>query len=65
MRKTTRLTKIFIAVLVALFLAFPAVSSAAPEMTLRFANQVPVEHTCTKLMYQVAEEVKEKTNGRI
>ena len=34
-------------------------------MILRFANQVPVEHTATKLMHQVADEVKEKTNGRI
>lgn len=65
MRKTAVNRTIFIAVIIALFIAFPAVSSAAPEMTLRFANQVPVEHTCTKLMHQVAEEVKEKTNGRI
>lgn len=46
-------------------LSFAVSASAAPEMTLRFANQVPVEHTATKLMHEVADEVKEKTNGRI
>lgn len=55
---------IIIAVLfMALFL--PGASFAAPQLTLRFAGQVPIEHTATKLMNQIAAEVKEKTNGRI
>ena len=50
----------------ALFVFFTVVpSSAEPEVTLRFAGQFPVEHTSTKLMKQIADEVKEKTGGRI
>jgi len=65
MRKATKITMLLLTAVVAFTFVFPSVSSAAPEMTLRFANQVPVEHTATKLMHQVADEVKEKTNGRI
>jgi len=65
MRKATKIIMLVLAAVAVFSLAFPSVSSAAPEMILRFANQVPVEHTATKLMHQVADEVKEKTNGRI
>ena len=58
MRKATKITMLLLTAVVAFTFVFPSVSSAAPEMTLRFANQVPVEHTATKLMHQVADEVK-------
>ena len=65
MHKRTKFALLLLAAVFAVSLAVPAMSSAAPEMTLRFAGQVPTEHTATKLMHQIAEEVKEKTNGRI
>ena len=65
MQKTKKIVTLFILSALVLFLIVPNTASAAPEMTLRFAGQVPLEHTATKLMHQVANEVKEKTNGRI
>ena len=50
----------------AVFLMFCASSAfAAPEMTLKFAGQNQVDHPATKQMQAIAEEIKEKTDGRI
>jgi TRAP-type C4-dicarboxylate transport system substrate-binding protein len=38
---------------------------AAPEITLNFAGQNPADHPATILMNEIAQEVAEKTNGRI
>lgn len=46
-------------------LSLPFAAHAAPEMVLRFAGQVPPEHTATGYMNDIAKEVLEKTNGRI
>ena len=54
---------IFISFALVLLFVMPAL--AAPEMVLRFAGQGTVEHTGTIMMNQVAQEVLEKTNGRI
>lgn len=48
-----------------LLAAFVGPAAAAPERVLRFAGQFPEEHTSTKLMRQIAEEVRERTGGRI
>lgn len=63
MRKVTRYFLVVAALAVLAFLVRPA--AAAPETVLRFAGQFPAEHTSTKLMQQLADEVKEKTGGRI
>ena len=65
MGKYTKLAAFAVITALVLCLLAPGISSAAPEMTLRFAGQVPVEHTATRLMNDIAKEVKEKTNGRI
>lgn len=58
------------AILTALVFAFafcvmaPA-AFAEPEVTLRFATQVPPEHPTAGYMNDIAKEVAEKTNGRI
>ena len=65
MGKFTKLAAFSLITALVLCLLAPGLSSAAPEMTLRFAGQVPVEHTATTLMNDIAKEVKEKTNGRI
>lgn len=39
--------------------------AAAPAVTLRFAGQFPEGHSSTALMHQVAEEVREKSEGRL
>jgi hypothetical protein len=38
---------------------------AAPELVLKFAGQSNADHPATKLMNDVANEIAEKTNGRI
>ena len=63
MRKATQCVLLFLALLILLSCAFPA--AAAPETILRFAGQFPVEHTSTRLMQQVADEVRERTGGRV
>lgn len=40
-------------------------ASAAPEITLRFAGQLPPEHPGTGYMNQIAKEVLERSGGRI
>lgn len=65
MKKTFKFAMLAAVLAMTLVTLVPQVSTAAPEMTLRFANQVPVEHTATKLMNQIAANVKERTNGRI
>lgn len=65
MQKAKKFVTLFTLTALVLFLIVPNTAFAAPEMTLRFAGQVPLEHTATKLMHQVADEVKEKTEGRI
>lgn len=40
-------------------------ADAAPEISLRLAGQNPMDHQATKAMYEIAAEVKQKTNGRI
>jgi len=61
--KMKRAGYIFISIALVLFFAVP--SLAAPEMVLRFAGQGTSDHTGTIMMNQVAQEVLEKTNGRI
>jgi len=65
MQKTKKFAMMVILSALVLFLIVPNTAFADPEMVLRFAGQVPIEHTATKLMQQVADEVKEKTDGRI
>ncbi len=65
MQKAKKFVTLVILSALVLFLIVPNTASAAPEMVLRFAGQVPLEHTATRLMHQVADEVKEKTGGRI
>jgi TRAP-type C4-dicarboxylate transport system substrate-binding protein len=40
-------------------------ADAAPEITLRFAGQLPPEHNGTIYMNEIAKTVAEKSNGRI
>lgn len=40
-------------------------SMAAPEMVLKFAGQNAVDHPATKQMNAIAQEIKDKTAGRI
>ena len=40
-------------------------ADAAPEITLRFAGQLPPEHSGTGYMNEIAKTVAEKSNGRI
>jgi len=54
----------FLFIAFVLVLLFAAPSLAAP-MVLRFAGQGTLDHTATKMMEQVAQEVFENTNGRI
>lgn len=61
--KNTRLILVSILAVLIAAIAFPA--SAAPQLVLRFAGQVPPEHTATGYMNAIAHEVKERTNGRI
>jgi TRAP-type C4-dicarboxylate transport system substrate-binding protein len=42
-----------------------APASAAPEMTLRFAGQLPPEHPGTGYMNEIAAQIAERTGGRI
>ncbi|HCL79944.1 MAG TPA: C4-dicarboxylate ABC transporter substrate-binding protein, partial [Synergistaceae bacterium] len=56
---------VFLGVLSLMTVLLPGCAAAAPEMTLRFAGQFPEGHVATVLMRQVAEEVLEKTGGRI
>ncbi len=57
------LTVVLLAVLVVA--GFGTMSEAKPDMVLRMAGQQTADHMATRLMKQVAEEVKEKTDGRI
>jgi len=53
-------------VLVVSLLAFVAGAAlAAPEMTLKFAGQSPADHPASIKMNEIAQEVAEKTDGRI
>ncbi len=53
-------------VLVVSLLAFVAGSAlAAPEVTLKFAGQSPADHPASVKMNEIAQEVAEKTDGRI
>ena len=56
---------LFVFISFALVLSFVTPAPAAPEMVLRFAGQGTIDHTATVMMQQVADEVFEKTNGRI
>lgn len=47
-----------------LFAAISSPAIAAP-IVFRFAGQQPPEHLCTKMMNDVAKEIKAKTNGRV
>jgi len=49
----------------ALMLFVPAVVFAAPEITLRFAGQLPPEHNATGYMNAIAKEIGERSGGRI
>jgi TRAP-type C4-dicarboxylate transport system substrate-binding protein len=46
-------------------LAAPAPATAAPEITLRFAGQLPPEHNGTGYMNEIAKIVGERSGGRI
>ena len=63
MRKSSA-GKVAVFLTAALLCLCSGMASAAPTI-LRFAGQVPVDQTATKLMYQIADEVKAKTNGRV
>ena len=65
MQKTKKFVATVILSALVLFLIVPNSAFGEPELIMRFAGQVPVEHTATKLMHQIADEVKEKTEGRI
>ena len=56
--------KIFMYLLVVAALVYSC-STASAATVLRFAGQFPEEHTSTRLMYQIADEVKERTEGRV
>jgi len=56
---------LFVFISFALVLSFVTPAPAAPEMVLRFSGQGTIDHTATVMMQQVADEVFEKTNGRI
>lgn len=51
--------------LCAFMFALPSKALAAPEVTLKFAGQLPPDHVATDMMKEIAKTVKEKTNGRI
>ncbi len=54
------------AVLVFALVVFAAGSAfAAPEVTLKFAGQLPADHVASILMEEIGQEIAEKTNGRI
>lgn len=44
---------------------FLATCSEAAEVKLRFAGQFPKDHSATKFMYEIADGVKAKTDGRV
>ncbi|MDO5116131.1 MAG: TRAP transporter substrate-binding protein DctP [Synergistaceae bacterium] len=46
-------------------LAMTAASAVAAPVTFRFAGQQPVEHQCTKMMNDFAQNIQKKTNGRV
>lgn len=50
---------------VSLVLFSAASGFAAPEVTLKLAGQSPTDHPATILMNEVAQEIAEKSNGRI
>ena len=58
---------IFTMALVSLLVVLFAGSAvfAAPQMTLKFAGQSPADHPATLMMQQIAQEIAEKTDGRI
>lgn len=63
MQKTVRF---FLLVVLSLSMfVFPPEGAAGPEKVLRFAGQFPEGHTSTELMKTIADEVREKTGGRI
>jgi TRAP-type C4-dicarboxylate transport system substrate-binding protein len=52
--------------LVSMLIAFcGSTSFAAPEMVLKFAGQSAADHPATKLMNEIAQEIADKTAGRI
>ena len=64
-KRNTR-NRFVICLLVLSFSVFFAASSfAAPEVTLKLAGQSPSDHPATLLMQEVADEIGQKTNGRI
>lgn len=60
-----RSSLLLLVVPVLLVLSAPCRHAGAAETVLRFAGQFPEEHTSTRLMMQIADEVKERTGGRI
>jgi TRAP-type C4-dicarboxylate transport system substrate-binding protein len=49
----------------ALIIFAAGTAAAAPQFTLRFAGQLPEDHPATGLMYNIAGEIAEKTEGRV
>ena len=54
--------KIALVLAVVLVLTAMASIAAAAPLVFRFAGQQPPEHLCTKMMNDVAKEIKAKTN---
>ena len=63
MRKFTSLALIL--AVCSLLVALPLRAYANPEITLKFAGQLPPSHVATDMMKEIAKTVKEKTDGRI
>ncbi|MGB3225029.1 MAG: TRAP transporter substrate-binding protein DctP [Desulforhopalus sp.] len=60
-----KLRSIFCVTLVGMLVAIGGSTSFASEMVLKFAGQSAADHPATKLMNQIAQEINEKTDGRI
>jgi TRAP-type C4-dicarboxylate transport system substrate-binding protein len=65
MRRISMVFLTFILAISALAALVPSPASAAPEFTLTFAGQLPPEHNATGYMNEIANEVKQRSGGRI
>ena len=63
--KKMRSSCVFVALVACVVMFCMAGLASAAEITLKFAGQSPADHPCTKLMEEIAQEIAEKSDGRI
>src|ERR1051325_11647623 len=64
-QKTTRRQVLLAGTAVGATLAMPWVAKAAPEFTLKYANNSPTTHPLNVRANEAVERIKKETNGRV